>query len=129
MYYLLLLFNPLVPVPSATLTSNVVLADSPGTLQCTVMLPSSLDCSGPVTVMVDLLSTSTTPNSVIDTQRATGSGSTCDAASLSVSPMVGTSDGQYNCRVQLNYTADNSAYVTLPVPINSNTATLYVLGQ
>ena len=127
-YYLLLLFNPLVPPPSANLTSNVVLAGSPATLQCTVMLNSSLTCSGPVTVMVNLISTSPS-NSVIDTQTATGSGSTC-TVSLSVSPMVnGTSGGQYNCCVQLNYTATNSAFVTPPGQIDSDPATLYVVGE
>ena len=79
-------------------------------------------------VVVNLVSTST-PNSVIDIQTATGSGSACDVVSLSVSPMVGTSDGQYNCRVQLNYTAANSAYVTPIGQIDSNTATLYVVGE
>ena len=128
-FYLILLFNPLVPAPlSANLTSNVVLAGSPATLQCTVMLHNSLTCSGPVTVMVELVSTST-PNSVINTQRATGSGSICDAVSLSVSSMVGTSGDRYNCSVRLNYTAANSAYVMLPDQINSNTATLYVVGE
>ena len=128
-YYLLLLFNPLVPAPlSANLTSNVVLAGSPATLQCTVMLHSSLTCSGPVMIMVNLVSTST-PNSVINTETATGSGSTCDAVSLSVSSMVGTSGGQYNCHVQLKYTAANSAYVTPIGQIDSNTATLYVVGE
>ena len=129
-FYLLLLFNPLVPAPlSANLTGNVVLAGSPATLQCIVMLHSSLDCSGLVAVMVDLVSTST-PNSVINTQTATGSGSTCDTVSLSVSSMVvGTSGGRYNCCVHLNYTAANSAFVMLPDQITSNTATLYVVGE
>ena len=127
-YYLLLLFNPLVPPPSVNLTSNVVLIGSPATLQCTVMLHSSLTCSGQVTATVELVSTSPS-NSAIDTQTATGSGSTCDAVPLSVSSMVGTSGGRYNCRVQLNYTADNSGFVMLPGHINSNTATLYVVGE
>ena len=62
-------------------------------------------------------------------QTATGSDSTC-TVSLSVSPMVvGTSGGQYNCRVRLNYTADNSGYVMPPGQITSNTATLYVVGE
>ena len=118
----------LVPAPSATLTSNVVLARSPATLQCTVMLHSSLTCSGPVTVMVGLVSTNP-PNSVIDTQTATGSGSTC-TVSLSVSSMVvGTSGGRYNCRVQLNYTATNSAFLMPPGQIDSDPATLYVVGE
>ena len=129
-YFLLLLFNPLVPVPSANLTSNVVLVGSPAALECTVMLHSSLTCSSPVTVMVDLVNTSTTPDSVISTQTATGSGSTCDPVSLSVSSMVnGTSGGRYDCRVLLIYAADNSAYVTEPGQIDSNTATLYVVGE
>ena len=124
-----ILFNPLVPPPSANFTSNVVLAGSPAALLCTVMLHSSLTCSGPVTVMVTLVSTST-PNSVIDTQTAMGSGSTCDAVSLSVSAMVnGTSGSRYNCCVQLNYTAANSDYVMILDQITSNTATLYVVGE
>ena len=127
--YYLLLFNPLVPPPSANLTSNVVLVGSPATLQCTVMLHSSLTCSGPVMVIVNLVSTSTS-NSVIDTQTAMGSGSTCDTVSLSVSSMVnGTSGGQYNCSVRLNYTATNSAFVTPPGQIDSDLATLYVVGE
>ena len=126
-YYLLLLFNPLVPPPSANLTSNVVLVGSPAALQCTVMLHSSLTCSGPVTVIVNLVSTNPS-DSVIDTQTATGSGSTCTVP-LSVSSMAGTSGGRYNCSVRLNYTADNTGYVMLPDQITSDTATLYVVGE
>ena len=121
--YYLLLFNPLVPPPSANLTSNVVLVGSPATLLCTVMLHSSLTCSGPVTVMVDLLGIG---NSA---QTATGSGSTC-TVSLSVSSMAVEADGgQYNCSVQLIYTEDNSAYVMGPAQIASDPATLYVVGE
>ena len=101
----------------------MVLAGSPATLQCTVMLHSSLTCSGPVTVMVGLLGTGN------PAQTATGSVSTC-TVSLGVSSMaVETDGGQYNCSVQLIYTEDNTAYVMEPAQIASDPATLYVVGE
>ena len=120
-------FISTVPSPSVTLSDNVVVLGSPATLQCTVMLYNSLTCSDPIAVTVNLVKIDS--NSVVTTQQAEGHGSICNAT-LAVSTNALNSDGgQYICRVQLSYYANNSAFITLPAQIVSSTATLYVVGE
>ena len=118
----------LVPAPSATLSSTVAVLGSPAILQCTVVLHSSLTCSGPVTAIVDLFTAnSTTP--LTPTQTAAGFGSTCTIP-LNVTLTATTNNGgPYQCGVNFNYTASNSAFVLLPNQTYSYPALLYVVGE
>ena len=114
-------FISTVPSPLVTLSDNVVVLGSSATLQCTVMLHSSLTCSDPITV--DLVKIGS--NTVLTTQQAEGPGSTC-SVTLTVSANVSNSDGgNYQCRVW----SANSAVVFLPAQIASSIAKLYVVGE
>ena len=118
-----IMFISTVPIPSVTLSDSVAVLGSPATLQCTVMLHSSLTCSGPIAVTVDLIRIGT--NTIITTQLAEGPSSICNTT-FTVSANASNSDGgQYQCRI---YTAADSELISLPAQI-AVTATLYVVGE
>ena len=119
------MFISTVPSPSVTLSDSVTVLGSPATLQCIVMLHSSLTCSGPVAVTVDLVRIGT--NTVITTQPTEGPSSTCNTIFTVSANAMSNDGGNYRCRVRLSYSATNSAFIALPAHITSIAATLFIV--
>ena len=120
-----IMFISTVPSPSVTLSDSVTVLESPATLQCTVMLHSSLTCSGPIAVTVDLIRVGT----VLATQPAEGPSSTCNTTFTVSANALSNDGGNYRCRVRLSYSATNSAFIALPAHITSIAATLFIVGE
>ena len=117
------MFISTVPSPSVTLSDNVAVLESPATLQCIVMLHSSLTCSGPIAVTVDLLRVGT----VLATQPAEGPSSTCNTIFTVSANAMSSDGGNYRCCVHLSYSAAHSAIIALSAQITSIAATLFII--